>query len=277
MKLSKDQKSFFADSGYLLIEGFYDRKSLVDPIRAHIADIVETLCKKYAIDVKIGSVDDALTVGYTSLAKADRRWGSEVYDAIKQVPSFMRIVSNASNDEVFSELRKDSLPGLAAGGYGIRIDNPGEQKFRAPWHQEFPGQLRSLDGIVFWSPLIDVNLELGPVEIASGSHKEGVVPVFSETGDDARSGAYGLRLDKEAQRLEKYKKVSPTSKPGDLILMDFLTLHQSGENVSNSPRWSMQWRYFNFKDPTGVKIGWKGSFAEGTDFAKVLPELMASP
>jgi ectoine hydroxylase-related dioxygenase (phytanoyl-CoA dioxygenase family) len=277
MKLSEDQKSFFARNGYLLIEGFYDRSSLVDPIRAQIAEIIETLCRKHAVKIKIDSVDDALTVGYTSLAKADRSWGSEVYDAIKQIPSFMRIVSSSSNDEVFSELRNDALPGLAAGGYGIRIDNPGEQKFRAPWHQEFPGQLRSLDGIVFWSPLVEVTPDLGPVEIASGSHKEGVVPVFSETGDGARSGAYGLRLDKEAQRLEKYKKVSPVSKPGDLILMDFLTLHQSGQNVSTRPRWSMQWRYFNFKDATGVKIGWKGSFAEGTDFAKVLPELVASP
>ena len=57
--------------------------------------------------------------------------------------------------------------------------------------------------------------------------------------------------------------------------MDFLVLHASGENVSERARWSMQFRYFNFDEPTGLRHGWKGAYAAGVDFRSVHPELCA--
>jgi hypothetical protein len=57
--------------------------------------------------------------------------------------------------------------------------------------------------------------------------------------------------------------------------MDFLTMHQSGENRSDKPRWSVQFRYFNFNEPLGQRIGWTGSFAANVDFRQVIPELAA--
>jgi hypothetical protein len=58
--------------------------------------------------------------------------------------------------------------------------------------------------------------------------------------------------------------------------MDFLTLHASGHNVSDRPRWTMQWRLFNFADPTGIRIGWRG-FARGFEFKEMPPEMRATP
>jgi ectoine hydroxylase-related dioxygenase (phytanoyl-CoA dioxygenase family) len=157
----------------------------------------------------------------------------------------------------------------------MRIDNPGEAKFRAPWHQEFPAQLLSVDGVVFWTPLLPVTQDMGPVEIAEGSHAEGIVPVYEDDAGIGKSGAYALRLDREQERLARYKTVAPLTEPGDLVLMDFLTLHQSGENLSDHARWTIQFRYFNFAEPVGVRIGWRGSFAAGVKFKDVLPELVA--
>src|SRR5690606_8599651 len=97
--------------------------------------IIEALCRKYGVDAPTETPDEAMGPGYLALARANRAWGAEVYDAIKQIPAFMRLVSDVRNDEVFRALRPGSEPGLAAGGYGIRIDSPGEDKFRAPWHQ----------------------------------------------------------------------------------------------------------------------------------------------
>jgi hypothetical protein len=267
----------FARDGFTILRGFYDRDSLIDPIREGVRGIVASLARKYRVDAPTATADQAMGPGYLSLARANRAWGGEVYDAVKQIPAFMRLVSDARNDDVFRALRPGAEPGLAAGGYGIRIDSPGEDKFRAPWHQEFPAQLRSADGIVFWSPLVSVTPEVGPVEMAVGSHREGIIPVYSDAGNADKSGAYALRLDREAERLARYTHTAPTSEPGDLVLMDFLTLHQSGENISDRPRWSMQWRMFNFADPVGVKLSWKGSFAAGVSFADVLPELVAPP
>jgi len=77
----------------------------------------------------------------------------------------------------------------------------------------------------------------------------------------------------EAERLAKYEIVAPCTNPGDLVLMDFLTLHQSGANISDRPRWSMQFRYFNFCDPIGIDIAWAGSYAAGQKFEDILPDL----
>ena len=267
----------FAQDGYAILRGFYDPTTMIDPIREGARRIVASLCEKYGVDAPTATADEAMGPGYLALVRANRAWGGEVYDAVKQIPAFMRLVSDARNDEVFRALRPGSEPGLAAGGYGIRIDSPGEDKFRAPWHQEFPAQWRSPDGVVYWSPLVKINPDIGPVELAVGSQREGIVPVYSDDAGIGKSGAYALRLDQEAARLAHYRHAAPVTEPGDLIVMDFLTMHQSGENVSDRPRWSMQWRMFNYSHPIGVKLSWRGSFAAGQSFETILPELVAKP
>jgi hypothetical protein len=265
------EKEDFRDNGFLLLKCFYDVPAQVAPILEGIRVIIELLCFKYQVKAPTHTADLAMTEGFMALIRRDRAFGGEVYDAVKQIPEFMQLVSDTRNAALFRELRSGSIPGLAAGGYGIRIDCPGESMFRAPWHQEFPAQLRSLDGIVYWTPLVPIRPSLGPVEVCVGSHREGIVPVHTAL-DSAQQGAYALRLVGEAERLARYEHQSPLTEPGDLLLMDFLTLHQSGENVDLYPRWSIQFRYFNFANPLGLKISWKGSFAGGQDFRAILDQ-----
>lgn len=273
--ISDSDRESFARNGYLLLKGFYDREREIAPIQEGIRQIMELVCGKYDIPAPTDTPYAAMTAAYSAAIARNRTWGGEIYDAVKQIPAFMRLASCALNEAVFAALRPGSIPGLAGGGSGIRIDNPGEERFRAQWHQEFPSQLRSLDGIVFWTPLLPVTTEMGPVQIAEASHVEGPVPVYEDDAGAGKSGAYALHLDRAEERLQKYNIVAPLTEPGDLVLMDFLTLHQSGFNKSSIPRWSMQLRYFNFAEPLGVRIGWRGSFAAGVRFADVLPELVA--
>lgn len=264
----------FITKGYTMLPQFYDAQRDVAPIQEGIRVILELMCRKYNVDAPTDTSWNAMTKAYPALIAKNRAWGGEVYDAVKQIPAFMQLVTKTVNQTVFQHMRPGSIPGIAAGGYGIRIDNPGEEKFRAQWHQEFPGQLRSLDGIVFWTPLLPVTPDMGPVQIAEGSHAEGLIPVYRDDAGLGKTGAYALFMDNCDARLAKYETVAPLTQPGDLILMDFLTMHQGGHNVSAMPRWSVQFRYFNFADPLGTRIGWVGSFAAGVDFSKVLPELV---
>ena len=264
----------FAAKGYAVIPAFYDPERIVAPIQEGIRQILELVCRKYGVEAPTATAREAMTLAYPRLIARNRAWGSEIYDAVKQIPALMRLVADPVNEQTFEALRPGSKPGIAAGGYGIRIDNPGEERFRAQWHQEFPAQLRSLDGIVFWTPLLPVTAEMGPVQIAEGSHKEGIVPVHLDDAGVGKTGAYALHIDRVEERVAGYRNVAPLTEPGDLVLMDFLTLHQGGQNVSATPRWSIQFRYFNFAEPTGIRIGWKGSFAAGVKFEEVLPELL---
>lgn len=274
-KITDSIRAEFDAKGYVVVPQFYDPATEIAPIHDGIRQIVALTCKKYGVDAPTETAHDAMALAYPKLIATNRSWGGEIYDAIKQIPAFMRLVTSPANDAAFKALRPGSTPGIAAGGYGMRIDNPGEEKFRAQWHQEFPAQLRSLDGVVFWTPVLPVSADMGPVQIAEGSHAEGLVPVYEDDAGAGKTGAYALHLDRGEERLAKYNVVAPLTNPGDLVLMDFLTLHQSGHNVSKKPRWSIQFRYFNFAEPIGIRIGWKGSFAAGVKFADVLPELVA--
>ncbi len=155
----------------------------------------------------------------------------------------MRLFSLRKNEELFSALRDTDSPGIAGLGYGIRIDNPNEEKYRSLWHYEYRDQLRSVDGVVFWSPLVSITQDMGPVQISPKSHKNGLRRSYLKDPENPdKTGAYAMRIENEKALLDQYGVIAPLSEPGDLILMDFLTLHSSGKNVSNRSRWSMQFR-----------------------------------
>ena len=135
----------------------------IEPIREGVLQIVELVARKHGVKAAISTPDEAMSAGYLALARANRPRGGEIYVAVKQIPAFLALVSNLRNSAVFAAVRPHSIPGMAAGGYGIRIDSPVEETYRAPQHQEFPGQLRSLDGLLFWSPLLPLTPDRGPV------------------------------------------------------------------------------------------------------------------
>jgi len=272
--LSESQRRAFERDGVLVIPGFYDLEKDILPIQRSIYDIIGLVLDKYRVAVERAPFSaETFDSGFQALIATNRAYGGEVYDAVKQIPAFVRLVAHPGHDLLLRELRgTESIPGVAAGGYGIRIDNPGEDRFRAHWHQEYPAQLRSLDGLVYWSPLLAVSEEMGPVRFCLGSHHLGPIPVTSQN-EGGRSAAYALVLHQEAERIAPFVQIAPLTRPGDLVVVDFLVLHASGYNRAQRSRWSMQLRYFNFSEPTGRAHGWKGSYAAGVDFRTVHPEL----
>jgi hypothetical protein len=272
--LSEEQIKSFSEKGFLLLLDFYP-KHLIEEIQLGIYEIIGQVIKRHGVvDIRPNFSPNLFDAEFNKLITLDRGIGAEIYDAIKQVPAFIRLLADPAHAQIMKQLRPKSIPGVVSGGYGIRIDNPHEDQYRAYWHQEYPAQLKSLNGLVYWSSLVPINLELGPVEFCEGSHKEGPLPVLIDKGlDGARKGAYSLKLYNEQDLLDKYLKVAPISSVGDLVVIDFLVLHASGRNISQRSRWSMQFRYFDFNEPVGISHGWKGSFAAGIDFSKVHPEL----
>lgn len=275
-QLTQEQIDEFKREGYLKLENFYDLNNEIEPIQFGIWKIISLLVRKYKIPVSDKSFSpETFDYGYQELIAANRKYGGEVYDAVKQIPAFMRLFSLQKNELLFSQIRGTDMPGIAALGYGIRIDNPNEEKYRSLWHYEYRDQLRSVDGIVFWSPLVSILENLGPVQISPKSHHGGLRRSYLKDPENPdKPGAYAMRIENEAELLKQYGIVAPLSKPGDLILMDFLTLHSSGRNISNRSRWSMQFRYFNFNDPTGIRINWTGCVANGVQLKDVHPELV---
>lgn len=275
MVASEEKVKELDKNGYVVFEKFYDVENEIEPIQFGIWKILGLLMKKYKVDfVQDKFSPDTFDKGYLELIATNRKYGGEVYDAIKQIPSFIRLVASKKNEDLFNQLRHTKHCGISAQGYGIRIDNPNEEKYRSLWHYEYRDQFRSHDGVVFWSPLVPVKADMGAVLICPGSHKGGLRRSYlNDIEHPEKTGAYALRLENEEEVVKQYGTVQPLSNPGDLVIMDFLTIHSSGQNTSNKSRWSMQYRYFNFDHQSGIDISWKG-VSNHLKLEEVHPELV---
>jgi len=119
-----------------------------------------------------------------------------------------------------------------------------EVYWRLDVHQDWRSMQGSLDSVVVWLPLIDIDKNLGALEIYPGSHKWGLLEA------DMVDGYGHLR-----SQLDKAKLVSMEVQRGDVLFFSSLLVHQSGTNISQSIRWSCHFRYNNLLDPTFIKRG----------------------
>ena len=272
--LTDEQVACFTRDGFVCVPNFYDLACEIDPIRRAVYDIIGLVIRRHDLPIRQQPYDPVcFDSGLNELIAAQRRYGSEVYDAVKMIPAFVRLAASEKHEAVIQQLRSTALAGFISHGYGIRIDIPGEDQYRALWHQEYLFQLRSRDGVTLWSPLLRMSPELGPVHFAAGSHREGIHRVYE--GDRRKPGVYSWTLEHESELLPKYEHVAPLANPGDVIILDFQVLHCSGFNRCNRARWSMQMRLFNFLEPSGVATGWSGAVAEGVRVPDVFPEYFA--
>ena len=271
--ISTEDKAFLKEEGYLLIKNFFDFEQDIAPIQEAIYAVIGLVAKRHGISLNREPFNkDNFDNGYNDLLAIDRSYASEIYDLVKQIPSFLRLISHQKSDDLYREIRETNISGIGIGSYGIRIDNPSEDKFKSHWHQEFLFQPQSIDGLVFWTPLLPVTKDMGPVIILPKSHKDGLC-IYSRPAKYAgKVGAYQIGIYDEDEVVSKYNQVAPLTEPGDLLLMDFLTIHGSGINRAIHSRWSIQNRFFNYEDPTGLQIGWKGSITGETQVEKVFPD-----
>ncbi len=271
--LSNEHREDLVQNGVMIIKQFFDIEKDIYPIQKAIYQIIGLVMQRHELSIARQPFDgNNFDSGYAELLRADRKYGSEVYDLVKQIPAFLRLISSARCEQLFCELRGSNLAGIGAASYGIRIDNPFEEQFRSQWHQEFLFQPQSMDGVVMWTPLVPILPDMGPVIVCIESHKDGLCTYSKSKPYEQKSGAYKIGILNDEQVAGRYEQVSPLTEPGDLIVMDYLTIHQSGLNISDRSRWSIQFRFFNFHEPTGMRIGWKASVTAGTDIETIFPE-----
>jgi ectoine hydroxylase-related dioxygenase (phytanoyl-CoA dioxygenase family) len=275
--LSASQILSFQENGFLILKDFYNTEEEIIPLVEKIYSIFKVIIDKHDLNIDFPAFSEsAFDDVYYNILSCDRRLCAVIYDVVKQLPEFARITTLSQNQKLTEELCNSNNVGIAGGGSGIRINNPNEDKFLAGWHQEYPAQLRSLDGIVFWSPIVKLTPEIGPVVLCPKSHKKGIYPM-EISNDKNVPEAYRLKISNTEEVLSPFEELAPCISPGDLIVMNFLLLHRSGINVSKRRAlWSLQFRYFNFEDPEGQKIDWKGSYVNGNKFEDIYPHLIVT-
>ncbi len=110
-------------------------------------------------------------------------------------------------------------------------------------HQDWRSMQGSLNSVVIWIPLIDIDKSLGALEILPGSHLDGLRTDHIDSG-------FGMVQLSDA---ENESIISVEVNTGDALLFSSFLIHQSGNNQSDSPRWSCHFRYNDLKEETFIQ------------------------
>lgn len=266
----KEEAQFFRENGYLYIRGFYDYEREIEPIQRDIYHLIDVVTHEHGISLEREPFSrDSFDSGLPELLRTNRRLVGAIYDAVKRLTRYVRLATDQRHDAYARILFGTSFVGFANRGYGMRMDNPEEDRFLTQLHQDYVTQLCSQRGAVFWSPLRYTTLEMGPVRIYPGSHREGIFPIEKKSG-----GSAGLVIAHEDALRHRFAGMTPEVAVGDCTIIDYMLLHESTPNRSDRTRWSMISRFFDMDHESGRKIGWMGGLQEGHSFEEVHPELV---
>ena len=115
-------------------------------------------------------------------------------------------------------------------------------------HQDWRSMQGSLNSVVVWVPLHDINRSLGALEVVPESHRLGLLT----TEVVERFGKVDQFADTDFQSIEVEQ--------GDLLVFSSFLVHRSGTNSTDSIRWSCHFRYNDLADATFIERGYPHAY-----------------
>jgi hypothetical protein len=277
--ISNEDILSYNDCGYLILKGYFQNNEILN-LKKDIYMLFKLLVGHHAPNFPLKPFnEDHFDEQYEELEGAIPNFHKIIYDGLKNLPSFYQILSSQRNLDLTANLLNTEFVGVGNRSYGIRIDRPRNEIYNTDWHQDFHTHARSKNGIVFWAPIVDIAPKIGPLKILKDSHQGGYTKLYDYDPSNTDDGNYTQRSN--AMKIvdidllqKKYETLEPLVKENDLVVFDYRTIHKSGNNVSDRNRWSMQIRYFDFKDEWAVSKGWSGSINAGVNYQDIIPELL---
>ncbi len=116
---------------------------------------------------------------------------------------------------------------------------PAREEFTTKAHQDFPNVQGTEEVYTAWIPLIDIPMEAGPLQVAAGTHAEGVYDFH------IGAGAGGIEI---TDPLEGRWHAGPFA-AGDVLFFHSMTVHKGVPNRGDRLRMSMDVRYQLLSEP----------------------------
>jgi hypothetical protein len=270
--VSPEELAAFERDGFLVKRGLFSKDRVFEVLRG----IDRMICARFEgfAPLPEAELHDGLQRRLLELQRRDRKGLGSLYDAIRKLSSFWGLMGSVALEQTVRGLLRTDTVGVVHRAAGIRLDLPHEDQWRSDWHQEYQSQISSENALVAWFSFTHVSFDMGPVRIAKGSQREGVLPVRALDPMNTRHNYTETFVIPEAERIaQRYELVQAETEPGDVVFLHFLTLHASGFNRSpTGTRVSAQLRYFDVTDPRAAARGWVGGWQDGGDFTRLHPE-----
>ncbi len=246
--LTPEQLAQYLENGHLLVEDVFPPEDL-EPL---ISDITERIAEKAREAFEAGRLDDLYEdepferrLGRICDAMEDYSdiWKAVMYKKLKS-PGMFAVISNPGILDVVESIIGPEI--LAHPQWNCQAKLPRESLSKVPWHQDLAflsPEAAETFMVNVWTPLVDVAVQNGCLEVITGSHKTGLKP----HGEVHKEQTPGIR----DEHLPDGEAVACPVRRGGVVLFQSRTMHRSFANRSDGLRWSLDLRYTDPAQPTG--------------------------
>jgi|SRR6202171_3886840 len=249
--------------GFLLVRNFFDKEEL-DAVRNEAKQIFLIQMKRNGLITSFDIGEKEFETQLYSLFEKDFQ---QIVYCGKQAQHLISLHRLSLNERVLGALK---ALGLEFPIINVRptifFNSPRLGKrdvdWKKPSHQDWRTTQGSLDSVIVWVPLIDIDKSLGALEIVPESHKLGLLSY--ETQSDYHTIA--------EDAAKHFQFVSVEVEKGDALFFSTLLVHRSGDNTSGSIRWSCHFRYNNLYEPTFIQRGFPHSYIYKPQDELITPE-----
>lgn len=140
------------------------------------------------------------------------------------------------------------------------LSKDGSKHWKLDAHQDWRTGQGSLDSTVIWFPMVEAGADLGALQVIPRSHTWGLL----ESSTSGYQGGITAQLNDE-------DFVQTEFQVGDLLIFSAFLVHQSGNNITNNIRWSVQLRYNNLAEATFIERGYPMAYIYKPESELVTP------
>jgi phytanoyl-CoA hydroxylase len=242
MEIDKNKLKSFNENGYIHLKGYLD-KELLDQIRNGCKRIFG---KQLASHGYVCDLENDLDFE-KALYKLFKEDYAAFIGAAKLCQHQIELNQIAISEKVMNVVKGVGVnyPAICVKPivhFNSRHIAKEEGHYKTPPHQDWRSMQGSINSVVVWIPLIDIDVSLGALDVIPKSHVHGIYETKKDewfrTIDDPRYN------EDEFVVLEVEK--------GDLVCFNAFLIHRSGNNVTENIRWSMHFRYNDINEPTFI-------------------------
>jgi hypothetical protein len=230
-----DDLNFYRSQGFAVFRKVYSYE-LIEKLRS---DVIK-LFSRYIPNLSYQNFDEELFKLYES----DFSKYHGAAKAANHLPSFHSLQTNKKILDILCTLKISPLISARALMWFHHKKLAKQINYaKLPPHQELSNMQGSASGAVVWSTLRDMEDKHGFLQVIPRSHLGGLLDITNRNG-------YDYEIASPICNSEFVEvKVNPT----DIIIFNTLTIHKSGDNVSDKIRWTFNFRYNNSDDPDFIE------------------------
>jgi phytanoyl-CoA hydroxylase len=238
-------RSEYNENGFVLRKGFFTHDE-VEAVRREAKDIFLAQMRRHGLVASGELSDSEFEQGMFRLFETDL---PSFVNSGKQAQHLISLHRLSLDERLVSSLRELGLttPNISTRPlfyFNSRRLAKKEVYWRLSVHQDWRSMQGSLDSIVVWVALVDINRALGALEVVPGSHKWGLL-------DSEMADGYG-HID---ETMGEKDFAAMEVEAGDALFFSSFLVHKSGTSATDAIRWSCHFRYNNLAEPTFVERG----------------------